>query len=534
MSPSASELLHHGAAQAAFPGWTLVEVTGRDRERYLHSQLSSDVRSLPVGSGQLSALLDAAGRLQSFFFLHKLAGAIRLLVPSEAAQHTADFLAARVIADEVEIATLEVGPMRLVLGPDAVELASQLPAGGTFPVESWGTRGFVDWGAEPLELEELDAGELEARRVLSGLPRWGVEAAAGLLVTETSLLESAVSFDKGCYLGQETVAKVASRRGAAFAPVLLRVEGELASPQSLAGESFAVGERPRAGTVRSWACWQGSAYLQATLHRELRVAGLAVTCRFRTGLELATTVVPLPLLRPPSPEEQAEWLLLRATELFAADREEEAITVLERAIAASPRFADAYEALGVILGRRGRHEEAIAVMRRLLEVDPESVMAHTNMSVSHRQLGRIEEAELEARAAAVKAAERQRRERSRADLEREQRERNAADRARREEMFRQVLEIDPDDPLANFGLGQLKVEAGAHGEAVPLLERAVTADSDHSAAYLALGRAWEGLGETERARQVYATGVGVAARRGDLKTANAMHERLGQLDQPRG
>jgi Tfp pilus assembly protein PilF len=172
-------------------------------------------------------------------------------------------------------------------------------------------------------------------------------------------------------------------------------------------------------------------------------------------------------------------------------------------------------------------------MRRLLEVDPDSVMAHTNMSVYHRDLGRIEEAELEARAAAVKAAERQRRERSRADLERERRERDAADRARREEMFRQVLEIDPEDPLANFGLGQLKVEAGAHREAVPLLERAVAADGNHSAAYLALGRAWEGLGETDRAREIYATGVGVAARRGDLKTANAMHERLGRLDQPR-
>ena len=79
----------------------------------------------------------------------------------------------------------------------------------------------------------------------------------------------------------------------------------------------------------------------------------------------------------------------------------------------------------------------------------------------------------------------------------------------------------------------LKVEAGAHREAVSLLERAVAADGNHSAAYLALGRAWEGLGEPDRAREVYATGVGVAARRGDLKTANAMHERLGQLDHPR-
>jgi len=186
----------------------------------------------------------------------------------------------------------------------------------------------------------------------------------------------------------------------------------------------------------------------------------------------------------------------------------------------------------VLLGRRGRFEEAIAVMRQLLEADPDSVMAHTNMSVYHNRLGRIEEAEREARAAAVKGAERQRREQGRTEEQRRQRERAASDRSRREEMFRQVLAIDPADALANFGLGQLMVEAGDHGEAVPVLERSIAADRDHSAAYLALGRALEGLGEADRARQVYSAGVGVAARRGDLRTASLMHERLGLLDQP--
>jgi len=532
VSRSTSDLLRYEAGQAAFPGWTLLEVTGRHRERYLHSQLTSDVRLLDAGSGQLSALLDTAGRLQSFFFLHKLPDAIRLLVPAEAAPHTVDRLRARVIADDVAVERLEAGEMRLVLGPAAVELAPRLPRDRTFPVEGWGARGFVCWDVGPLELDELDAGELEARRVLSGLPRWGVEVSAGMLVTETALLDSAVSFRKGCYLGQETVAKVASHRGAAVAPMLLRLDREVESPQALVGEAFAVGGRERAGTVRSWARWEGRTFLQAALRRELRVDGLAVACRLGDGRELAATVVPLPLLRTPSPQAEAEGLLLRATELVVADREGEAIALLERAIAVAPGHADSCEALGVLLGRRGRFEEAIAVMRQLLEADPDSVMAHTNMSVYHNRLGRIEEAEREARAAAVKGAERQRREQGRTEEQRRQRERAASDRSRREEMFRQVLAIDPDDALANFGLGQLMVEAGDHGEAVPVLERSIAADRDHSAAYLALGRALEGLGEADRARQVYSAGVGVAARRGDLRTASLMHERLGLLDQP--
>jgi tetratricopeptide (TPR) repeat protein len=99
-------------------------------------------------------------------------------------------------------------------------------------------------------------------------------------------------------------------------------------------------------------------------------------------------------------------------------------------------------------------------------------------------------------------------------------------------MYRQVLELDADDALANFGLGQLKVEAGDHAGALPLLERAISIDREYSAAYLALGRAFEGLGELGRALAVYSDGSRVAARRGDLKTANTMQERLAALAAP--
>jgi len=170
------------------------------------------------------------------------------------------------------------------------------------------------------------------------------------------------------------------------------------------------------------------------------------------------------------------------------------------------------------------------LMQRLLEVDPDSVMAHTNMSVYHNQLGHVEEAEREARAAAVKAHELSRR--AAAEVVAEQRESEQAqqDRRRREEMFRQVLALDADDALANFGLGQLQVEMGNHHEAVALLERAIAVDREYSAAYLALGRALEGFGDPDRARKAYSDGIRVAGRRGDLKTANTMQERLSVLD----
>jgi tetratricopeptide (TPR) repeat protein len=97
-------------------------------------------------------------------------------------------------------------------------------------------------------------------------------------------------------------------------------------------------------------------------------------------------------------------------------------------------------------------------------------------------------------------------------------------------MFRQVLEIDPDDAMGNFGLGELMVEDGRYAEAIDHLERALAADPRYSAALLALGRAHEGAGNRGAATRVFRRGIEVAAARGDLATANKMQERLAALE----
>jgi tetratricopeptide (TPR) repeat protein len=286
--------------------------------------------------------------------------------------------------------------------------------------------------------------------------------------------------------------------------------------------------------VRSWTRWEGDTLLQASLFRDYRVEGLAITCRFEHGVELDATVALLPLIETPSPEDHAEELYHLAVAAFTGDQEGEAVALLERAIAVCPTHADSYESLGVILGRHGRYDEAIQLMRRLVDVDPDSVMAHTNMSVYYNQLGRIEDAEREARAAAVKGLELQRREQERADAERRARAEWDADLERRKAMFLEVLELDSADALGNFGMGELCVETGRFEDAVQHLERAIEADQDYSAAYLALGRAWEGMRQVERAREVYTAGVEVSARRGDLATANKMQSRLQSLEAETG
>src|SRR5690606_18479705 len=136
--------------------------------------------------------------------------------------------------------------------------------------------------------------------------------------------------------------------------------------------------------------------------------------------------------------------------------EQLAIELLQTAIALDPRFADAYEALGVIYGRHERFEEAISLMKQLAEIDPASIMAHTNMSLYLMRLGRIEEAEEAKSNATVKTFENLGKQARAKEEWQEAQQKKQAELKRRESMFLEVLELDPDDIFALFGLAEIE------------------------------------------------------------------------------
>jgi folate-binding protein YgfZ len=286
----------------------LIEVRGNHRKRFLQSQLTSDVEALEIGRSQLSTVLDRSGRLRGFFFVLEREDRLDLLVPEGAAETAIEHMEQHVIADDVSFSLAGVGRMRIALGPEAVRWMATLPGEQVFPIEAFGSRGFVTWAGDELPFPTLPVEGLETLRVVSGLPEWGREATPGMPVNESYLVESAVSLQKGCFLGQETVTKIAGHRGAARFPVLLRMEVDDTDPSALVGRTFAIGDRGRAGTVLSWATWEGVSYLLTSLFRDFRVEGLDVRCVFDDGGELPARVTLLPLIDTPSPMEQAVGL----------------------------------------------------------------------------------------------------------------------------------------------------------------------------------------------------------------------------------
>ena len=100
---------------------------------------------------------------------------------------------------------------------------------------------------------------------------------------------------------------------------------------------------------------------------------------------------------------------------------------------------------------------------------------------------------------------------------------------KRESMFKQVLEIDEEDTLANFGLGSIAVERRNWEVARIHLEKVLKADPQYSVAYLALGQTYKALGLLVEARETFTEGIAVAAKKGDLMPANQMQAELAQF-----
>ena len=102
--------------------------------------------------------------------------------------------------------------------------------------------------------------------------------------------------------------------------------------------------------------------------------------------------------------------------------------------------------------------------------------------------------------------------------------------APRTEMFRKLLERDPNNPMVLYSLGNELFKEGKYPEARDHLRRAVENKSDYSVAYRMLGRAHYELGEDAEAREVFERGREVATENGDLQTVKEIDVFRRRLD----
>jgi tRNA-modifying protein YgfZ len=206
-------------------------VSGGEAAEYLQSQLTNDVEALAPGEGQYAALLDRKGHMQADMrVLRPSAEEIWIDTEAEALEAARRHLETYKIGREVAIADLTGERVILsLIGPRSAELAgtAALPehACGVASVGgvgclAVGTRDGIDLIAKRVEAGllrealiaagavEVGPGAAEVVRIEAGTPRFGAEMSAETMPAEAGIVDDAVSFTKGCYIGQEPVARL--------------------------------------------------------------------------------------------------------------------------------------------------------------------------------------------------------------------------------------------------------------------------------------------------------------------------------------
>jgi folate-binding protein YgfZ len=275
------QALFSGCGIYDLSGRAKIAVTGGDRVRWLNGMVSNNVRDLAPGHGVYAFMLNAQGRIQADLYVFQRGDS--LLVDTDRGQRekVLQLFDRYIIADDVEIADISdqltaiglAGPeSRNVLKragiavPDLAPLEScspkcdcacdclqctllrtdvrtDVPTGTSYEIWLAPDKLKVTWDAlVAAGATAVGADALELRRISFGIPRYGVDIRERDLPQETGQAR-ALSFTKGCYLGQEIVERIRSRGAVHRQFMAFAVEGTLPEPGTkILAEEKEVGE----------------------------------------------------------------------------------------------------------------------------------------------------------------------------------------------------------------------------------------------------------------------------------------------------
>jgi folate-binding protein YgfZ len=170
-----------------------VRVSGPDAPDYLQRMVSNDVEALAVGDACPALLLTAKARVIAPLVVWRRGGDdFLLLTEPELGEPVRALLARMRLRARCDVEPEQHSSLLVFGGDDGI--ATDFP----------GAREVLDEALEPT----LDASALELRRIEAGVPRWGAEIDDRILPAEAGLDATHVSFAKGCYPGQEPVARL--------------------------------------------------------------------------------------------------------------------------------------------------------------------------------------------------------------------------------------------------------------------------------------------------------------------------------------
>jgi folate-binding protein YgfZ len=220
--PSGYEALRQTAAWVDLSARARIVARGRDRARFLHNVTSNDVKKMTPGDSCYAFLLTPQGRIVGDVYLTCRADDFLIDTEPEIGDKVRQHILKYKVADQVELEDVSVQTAAIgVEGPGAPSI--QIPSAGytVASITETGQPGYrIYCSREEMAgvIEQLEkAGAVRAAakdarivRMENGKPRYGEDILETSLPQETRQMH-AVSFIKGCYLGQEIVERIRAR-----------------------------------------------------------------------------------------------------------------------------------------------------------------------------------------------------------------------------------------------------------------------------------------------------------------------------------
>jgi len=194
---------------------TKLRIRGNDRLRFLNGQVTNDLRKASESAAMEACVLNAKGKMNAHIFVSTGPDCFFVDADPELRERLLARLERYVIADDVQIDDLtDQLSIFHVLSPVAPTLSNcRLVSARRFSDAGWDIwtdRAAHDAVSQHLSsrFEVLDSSAAEIMRIEQGIPRWGRELTEEIIPIEANLEERAISYEKGCYIGQEVISRL--------------------------------------------------------------------------------------------------------------------------------------------------------------------------------------------------------------------------------------------------------------------------------------------------------------------------------------
>ena len=283
--------IREGAAIGSISPRAQLAVAGNDRAAYLQGLLTNDIQALVPGTGCYAAWLTPQGRMFTDMHVLESGGMILLDVPSLQADATLERLEQFIFTEDVRVGSMADTLSGIwVHGPRAAQTIEQVLESAQ-GLSEWAVyrHSQLEFRGEPVSVARIDqlgvpgyclyvdrvhapmltaaleeAGAvavgvpaLEAARIEAGYPVFGADMTETTIPLEAEIEERAISFSKGCYVGQEVIVRVLHRGGGRVAKKLVGLMFSEAVPggaklfagEREIGEVTSAAESPRIGYI---------------------------------------------------------------------------------------------------------------------------------------------------------------------------------------------------------------------------------------------------------------------------------------------